>query len=56
MTEYQQSQKKAPVFNEDATLRGAWRRVFARAPIVREIEKRAVEQFLVILKMGPDIK
>jgi 5-methylcytosine-specific restriction endonuclease McrA len=24
-------------FNEDATLRGAWRRVFARSPIVREV-------------------
>jgi 5-methylcytosine-specific restriction endonuclease McrA len=29
--------KKKPTFNEDATLRGAWRRVFARSPIVREV-------------------
>lgn len=31
------SQKKPKTFNEDATLRGAWRRVFARSPIVREV-------------------
>lgn len=24
-------------FNEDATLRGAWRRVFARSPVIREV-------------------
>lgn len=28
--------KKKPVFNEDAVLRGAWRRAFARFPIVKE--------------------
>jgi hypothetical protein len=40
--------KKTKIFNEDATLRGAWRRVFARSPIVKEVMeegKRYVDKF-----------
>jgi 5-methylcytosine-specific restriction endonuclease McrA len=40
--------KKPKTFNEDATLRGAWRRVFARSPIVREVlaeGRRTVPRF-----------
>lgn len=29
--------KKKPKFNQQAALRGAWRRVFSRSPIVREV-------------------
>ena len=29
--------KKRPKFNQNSALRGAWRRVFSRSPIVREV-------------------
>src|ERR1019366_7237143 len=38
MTDSQQSKKKTPKsFNEDAVLRGAWRRVFRQFPIKTEV-------------------
>lgn len=37
MTDSQQPKKKQPTFNEDAVLRGAWRRAFLRFPMIKEI-------------------
>jgi 5-methylcytosine-specific restriction endonuclease McrA len=45
------SQKK-PSWNEDATLRGAWRRVFARSPIVRQLMEEGTRKVPRICKDG----
>ena len=49
MTDSQQSKKKTPkAFNEDAVLRGAWRRAFRQFPIKKEVlaeEIRRVPRF-----------